>query len=180
MSELTWRRSMVLAALVLSVAALVSYARAKPAQLEAITAMDACDDLAPPAGHKVVFAAYAEGVQIYRWDGSKWNFAGPQAVLYNDEGEVVAIHYGGPTWESESGSWVKGVVSKRCTPDPDAIDWLLLDATASEGPGIFHRVSHIQRLYTEGGLSPIEPGTVVGEEARVPYAAEYVFYRKQQ
>ena len=65
----------------------------------------------------------------------------------------MAIHYGGPTWESESCSWVKGVVSKRCTHDPDAIDWLLLDATASDGPGIFHRVSHIQRLDTVGGLA---------------------------
>jgi hypothetical protein len=178
MAEVTWRRSIVLAAAVLSFAALVSLARAKTAGADA--SLEGVDDIQVPEGHKVVFAAYAEGVQIYRWDGSKWNFVGPQAMLFDDEGEVVAIHYGGPTWESESGSWVKGVVSKRCTPDPDAIDWLLLEATASEGPGIFHRVSHIQRLDTVGGLAPTVPGTVVGEEARVPYAAEYVFYRKHQ
>ena len=178
MAEVTWRRSIVLAAVVLSFAALVSLARARTAGSDA--PLEGVDDIQVPEGHKVVFAAYAEGVQIYRWDGSKWNFVGPQAMLFDDEGEVVAIHYGGPTWESESGSWVKGVVSKRSTPDPDAIDWLLLDATESEGPGIFHRVSHIQRLYTVGGLIPSDPGTVVGEEARVPYAAEYVFYWKHK
>ena len=177
MVEVTWRRSWMVAALVLAVAALVSFARSKSAES---TAMDPYEDIQVPEGYKETFAAYAEGVQIYRWNGTKWDFAGPQAVLYDNEGEVVAIHYGGPTWESESGSWVKGVVSKRSTPDPDAIDWLLLSATASEGPGIFHRVSHIQRLDTVGGLPPAEPGMVVGEEARVSYAAEYVFYRKQQ
>jgi uncharacterized protein DUF3455 len=178
MAELTWRRSFLLAALVLSFAALVSLARAN--SFAPLATLDGADDIQVPAGHKVVFAAYAEGVQVYRWNGTSWNFVRPEALLYDDEGEVVAIHYGGPTWESESGSWVKGVVSKRCTPDPNAIDWLLLDATASDGPGIFHRVSHIQRLDTVGGLPPTEPGKVVGEEARVAYAAEYVFYRKQR
>jgi hypothetical protein len=178
MAELTWRRSFLLAALVLAVAAILSLSRSTAVGSGANS--DPYEDVQVPAGYKQVFAAYAEGVQIYRWDGSKWDFVGPQAVLFDEEGEVVAIHYGGPTWESASGSWVKCAVSKRSTPDPDAIDWLLLEATASDGPGIFHRVSHIQRLDTVGGLAPAQPGEAMGEEARVPYAAEYVFYRKQQ
>src|SRR5262245_53874823 len=138
-----------------------------------------CQILQVPAGNEVAFHAYAEGVQIYRWDGSNWIFSRPEAVLYADEEEdgVVGIHYAGPTWESVSGSIVVGKVDQRCTPDPDAIPWLLLEAVHTEGPGIFHRVTFIQRLYTVGGLAPADPGTVPGEEARKPYTAEYFFYR---
>jgi hypothetical protein len=51
---------------------------------------------------------------------------------------------------------------------------------STEKPGIFHRVTYIQRLFTEGGLAPSEPGDTVGEEARVPYTAWYFFYREQR
>ena len=91
----------------------------------------------------------------------------------------VGIHYAGPTWESASGSKVVAAVVDSCTPDPDAIPWLLLKAVSSEGPGIFHRVTYIQRVFTEGGLAPADAGDFVGEEARVPYTAWYVFYREQ-
>ena len=138
-----------------------------------------CQILQVPAGNEVAFHAYAEGVQIYRWDGSSWVFSRPEAVLYANDGEngVVGIHYAGPTWESVSGSIVVGKVLQRCTPNPDAIPWLLLKAVHSEGPGIFHGVTFIQRLYTEGGKAPVSAGEFIGQEARVPYAAEYYFYR---
>ena len=42
------------------------------------------------------------------------------------ENGVVGIHYGGPTWESLSGSKVVGAVIDRATPDASAIPWLLL------------------------------------------------------
>ena len=137
-----------------------------------------CGNLAPPAGSTLVFHAYARGVQIYRWTGTSWEFVAPEAVLYQDDGEngVLATHFAGPTWKSHSGSTVVGVVTQRCTPDPDAIPWLLLKAT-SEGPGIFQGVTFIQRVNTVGGLAPTEPGEVVGEEAEVPYTADYFFYR---
>src|SRR6476646_6758058 len=54
-----------------------------------------------PQGHKVAYRAYAEGVQIYRWNGTSWVFQRPEAILYDYDGEeVVGIHYAGPTWES--------------------------------------------------------------------------------
>jgi hypothetical protein len=53
----------------------------------------------------------------------------------------------------------------------------LLGAVSSEGPGIVHRVTYIQRVNTVGGLAPADPGDVPGEVARVPYTAEYFFYR---
>jgi hypothetical protein len=136
-----------------------------------------------PAGNKVATVAYAEGVQIYRWNGTAWAFVAPEAVLYSgcdDDDEVIAIHYAGPTWESASGSKVVGAVEERWTPNPNAIPWLKLKAVSSTGPGLFHRVTYIQRLFTEGGLAPSEPGDFVGEEARVPYSAWYVFYRSHK
>jgi len=138
-----------------------------------------CRDLQVPAGNKVAFHVYAEGVQIYRWNGTSWVFEGPEAVLYADAGGhgAVGSHYAGPTWESVSGSKVVGTVLERCTPDPDAIDWLLLQARPDEGPGIFHRVTFIQRVNTVGGKAPTDPGDHVGEVARVPYTADYFFYR---
>lgn len=141
--------------------------------------LSACPDLGPPAGSKLAFHVYAAGVQIYRWNGTSWAFVAPDAQLYADAGGngLVGIHYGGPTWESVSGSKVVGAVQKRCTPDPNAIQWLLLGAVSSEGPGIFHRVAFIQRLYTAGGIAPTTSGSFVGEEARVPYTTEYYFYR---
>ena len=140
-----------------------------------------CASLDAGETNKVTMHAFAVGVQIYRWNGSAWVFVAPEAILYANEDYdgVVAIHYAGPTWESNSGSKVGGVRAAGCTPDPTAIPWLRLNGVTAEGPGIFHRVTSIQRVNTVGGIAPATPGTVVGQEARVPYKAEYVFYRAQ-
>jgi hypothetical protein len=130
------------------------------------------------AGNKVAFYAYAEGVQIWSWDGTSWVFQRPEAVLYTGNGNgIVGIHYAGPTWESASGSYVVGKVLDRATPNQSAIPWLLLEAVESAGPGIFRRVTFIQRVNTVGGLAPAAPGNFAGEVARVPYTADYYFYR---
>ena len=136
-------------------------------------------NLQVPNGNKVAFRAYAVGVQIYRWNGTNWLFVAPEAVLFADAGNhgEVAIHYAGPTWESRSGSKVVGARVAGATVDPNAIPWLLLRAVSSEGPGIFHRVTFIQRVNTTGGNAPAAPGSSAGQEARVPYTAEYYFYR---
>lgn len=133
--------------------------------------------LLPPEGSRVAFAAYAEGVQVYRWTGTTWSFVGPEAVLYDEDGEVVGVHYAGPAWETVSGSKVVGAVVERATPDPTAIPWLLLKAVSADGPGVLGRVTYVQRLYTTGGLAPAGHGEEVGELARVPYTAYYYFYR---
>lgn len=137
------------------------------------------EELQVDAGHKVAFHTYAAGVQVYRWDGTSWVFVGPEALLFADPAarSVVGIHYGGPTWESSSGGKVVGAVVERATPNPDAIPWLKLAATPDGGPGIFSGVTFIQRVNTVGGKAPAAPGAAMGEEARVPYTAEYFFYR---
>jgi Protein of unknown function (DUF3455) len=137
-----------------------------------------CDRL-QLSGEKVAFHVYAQGVQIYRWDGTSWVFVAPAATLFADanyHGEV-GIHYAGPTWESHSGGKVIASRLEGCTPDPTAIPWLLLQTVSTEGPGIFDRVTYIHRVNTTGGLAPTAPGPSIGAEVEVPYTAEYYFYR---
>jgi uncharacterized protein DUF3455 len=137
-----------------------------------------CDEINVPEGSKLVFRAYAEGVQIYQWDGTTWAFGGPSASLYADAAGTATIgtHYDGPTWESNSGSLVVGRLNTPCEVGTADIPWLLLDGIRSEGPGIFHRVAFIQRVNTVGGRAPTTAGSP-GEVRNVPYTAEYFFYR---
>jgi hypothetical protein len=145
---------------------------------------EGCSSIQVEAGNEVAFHAYAIGVQIYRWNGSAWTLLAPDAKLYADAGYngKVGFHYGGPTWESNSGSKVIAarVPNTGCTPDTTAVAWLLLKKVSTDGPGIFSNVTFIQRVNTTGGLAPTTPGTTVGEEKRVPYTAEYYFYRAEE
>ena len=136
-------------------------------------------EIAVPAGHKVHFQGYAQGVQIYTWDGSSWGASVPEATLFDQDGNVVGSHYQGPTWESNSGSKVVGtVVPPRVTVDPDSIPWLRLSAAHTEGPGIFAATTFVQRVNTVGGKAPALPGNFVGQVVRVPYASDYFFFRE--
>jgi hypothetical protein len=49
---------------------------------------------------------------------------------------------------------------------------------STEGPGIFANTTYIQRVNTSGGKAPSEAGVFVGQVARVPYTADYYFYRQ--
>jgi len=132
-----------------------------------------------PDGNKVHFHTYAEGVQIYSWNGSSWVFVAPEAVLFDGDENIVGVHYAGPTWESNSGSKVVGArVASAPSPNASSIPLLLLAATTAEGPGVFARTTYIQRVNTVGGVAPSAPGASVGEQARVFYTAEYFFYRE--
>jgi hypothetical protein len=138
-----------------------------------------CDEVNVPDGYRLGALAYALGVQVYRWSGTNWAFVGPEATLYADAcyESVVGIHYAGPTWEANDGSKVVASRIAGCAPIRGIIPWLRLGATRNEGSGRFARVAQIQRLNTIGGVAPAEPGQAIGEEARVPYTAEYYFYR---
>ncbi len=161
---------------------IASPAAAEPGNDNRAPDLGDCGDLQPPEGHKVALYAYAEGVQIWGWNGTSWVFLRPEAVLFAGDGSngVVGSHFAGPTWETNSGSYVVGMVDKRCTPDTSAIPWLLLKAVDSDGPGVLDGVTYIQRVNTVGGLAPSEPGEFPGDVARVPYTADYFFYRQHQ
>jgi hypothetical protein len=147
-----------------------------------------------PEGNKVSFHGYAVGVQIYvatasstSPSGFSWTFNAPEAVLYDTDGNTVAIHYAfaGPTrpaWETDSGSRVVGIRTvPPVTVTPNSIPWLILSADPDNtiGPGILAHTTYIQRVNTVGGLAPAAPPTQLGQEARVTYTAEYFFYRQE-
>jgi len=178
-TEPAWRAHAFKVILILLVLSVISPAAVCADDNSRAPDLGNCQRLHAPEGNKVAFHVYAEGVQIYRWNGTTWTFVAPEATLFADAGGngVVGTHYVGPTWESNSGSKVRGLVLERCTADPTAIPWLLLRAVSPEGPGIFHQVTYIQRVNTVGGIAPTSPGNFSGEEARVPYTAEYFFYR---
>jgi hypothetical protein len=140
-----------------------------------------CDRVRVPEGNKLHSSVFAEGVQIYKWNGASWVLVEPAATLFADAdyNGKVGKHYVGPTWESNSGSKVVGARLYGCSPDPNSIAWVLLEAVSTSGPGIYSPVTYIQRLNTKGGLPPSGPGSFVGEMVQIPYTAEYYFYREQ-
>ena len=153
-------------------------------------APDVPAELQVPADNKVQFHAYAVGVQIYVCQNTSstetpqytWVFKAPEAWLFDADGNVVGTHYAGPTWESLSGSLVVGARKAGVPVDSSAIPWLLLSAKSTDGPGIFARTTWIQRVNTTGGLAPTSgcDADHLNQEARVPYTAEYYFYRSTQ
>jgi hypothetical protein len=121
-------------------------------------------------------AYQGEGVQIYQCTPEgRWAFQSPRASLRDDNGNLAAEHFAGPTWQAADGSTVVGRKIAESTPDPDAVPWLLLEAASNTGNGIFSAVRFIQRLATAGGTAPTESchGSALIE---VPYTALYVFY----
>ncbi len=154
-------------------------ATATPALADDTRAPEVPAQIAVGDGFQVHFHGFGVGVQIYTWNGTSWGTAVPAATLFDDEGNVVAIHFAGPTWESNSGSKVVGALPPvAVTVDTNAIPWLKLQALTAEGPGIFADTKFIQRVDTTGGKAPSADGDFVGQVARVPYTADYYFYRQ--
>ena len=171
--NLTW------AVLTLLLLALVAPVEAGPGHDNQPPDLGNYQNLQVPAGNELFLQTYGVGVQIYTWTGTSWSFVSPEALLFSDSGyhDLVGFHFAGPTWEGLDGSAVVGTVDESCSPNPAAIPWLLVDSTSNEGHGLFQRVTFIQRLFTVGGKAPSVPGAVAGQVARVPYSAEYFFYR---
>jgi hypothetical protein len=127
--------------------------------------------------NKVQLHGFGVGFQVYTWDGLTWTGPVPDATLFDTEGNIVADHFAGPSWQSPSGSLVVGTVTGKITMDLTAIPWVRLVPVLKEGPGVFADVTFIQRVNTVGGKAPATNGTVIGQIAAVPYTADYFFYR---
>lgn len=140
-------------------------------------------ELRPPEGAKLILYAFAKGDQIYSCKQQNaqysWTLKAPEAQLLDQGGQVLGRHFAGPSWEVSDKSSVTGkVVVHADSPDKDAIPWLLLTAVDHSGNGLLSNVSNIQRQNTKGGKAPSTgcDGSHVGEETRVPYSANYLFY----
>ena len=145
------------------------------------------DLIKAPAGEELLLIARAKGFQIYvcRVDAAgqpAWTLKAPEAFLYDEQGDVLGKHFGGPTWKHNDGSEICGkMAAKVDAPDPGAIPWLLLNVTDHSGSGVFSRVTTIQRIHTAGGLAPAA-GCTSGDlekEFKSGYSADYYFYRRR-
>jgi hypothetical protein len=144
-------------------------------------------DIQVPAGNKLFLVGHAVGVQIYSCslgsNGYAWTLVAPRADLYGDNGNLVAVHFAGPTWRAQDGSQVLGRREKGVVVDPDAIPWLLLSA-AKTTPGRdgdrLVDTTFVQRIATTGGLAPAAgdcSAATVGTTFESPYTADYDFWK---
>ena len=138
-----------------------------------------------PPGNVLFLRAYGRGVQKYTCPVSATSAAVPHAILlvgHGKEGDLVAIHFAGPTWQALDGSLVVGDAAKAThvpAPDRNGVDWLLLPARSTSGNGLFSKVTYIQRLYTDGGKPPASCD-LNQTEVLVKYSAQYLFYVPSQ
>jgi len=132
-----------------------------------------------------VLRAIGKGDQVYlcKLDGSRysWTFKEPHAELFDEKGKRIGRHFAGPSWQLEDESRVTGkVVAHADAPAADAVPWLLLAAVDHSGAGLMDNVTDIQRLNTRGGKAPANgcDAQHVGEESRVAYSADYLFFSR--
>ncbi len=143
-------------------------------------------ELEPPAGHVVHSVLKARGVQLYRCASGSWTLVEPAAsltgVVLRPAKKVTALHYRGPSWQSDQdGSLVEADAASAVrapSRHPDSIPQLRLTARESRGGGLFGAVTYIQRLDTVGGVAPAGPCTGSATDA-VAYRAVYRFFVKK-
>jgi hypothetical protein len=147
----------------------------------ASTAREVPAKLMPPAGVVKIGSYLGKGVQIYSCTvhdtAPAWTLKAPEAELTDANGAVFAKHYAGPTWEAADGSKAVGkLIETAPSPVAGAVPWLLLSATSS-GAGALSGTRFVQRIHTAGGAAPSGACPEPGAEQRIPYSADYVFYR---
>jgi len=170
------------------------------------------NDIPPPnvptnltveAGNNPFLIAGAAGTQNYvclpSATGIKWTLFGPQATLFDDQGEQILTHFlssnadegGTPraTWQHSrdtSSVWAMAIADSSDSNyvAPGAIPWLLLrvvgKADGPTGGGKMTQTTFIQRVNTAGGVAPAagcHAPKDVGKRVLVPYTTDYVFYR---
>lgn len=172
------------------------------------------DRITPPAvpaeievssAYKLFFFGHAVGTQNYMCapaatlSGVDWFFTGPQATLFDANGEQVATHFLSknplrddalqPAWQHSRDSskvWARrlnGSVDAAYVA-PDAIEWLLLEVTGPQagatGGDKLTAAVRIQRVNTVGGMKPPAgecTAATINTRKFVAYQADYYFYK---
>jgi hypothetical protein len=126
----------------------------------------------------------------------------PQATLFDDEGKQIITHFfspnpaeGGtvrPAWQDSKDTsrvWAMMAQATHTSSDPayvqpGAVAWLLLtvvgNQTGPSGGDRLTKTTFIHRVNTSGGPAPTTGcGSTadLGNQAFVPYTADYYFYR---
>jgi len=146
----------------------------------------ALKQLTPGPDYVASLALRGQGELLYESTSQgTWQLKGGDAELWNIDPEnplarkPPLVRLGdGNTWTASDGSTIIGEVQKTISsPDPTAASWTLFRISAHRGNGILSDVAYVQCAFTEKGLPPTEPSARLGEVRRIPYEANYVFYR---
>ena len=147
-----------------------------------------------PSGAGVAYVLFTPEATLFGEDGGQvitHNFS-PNPFEPNTDPKVVANGTIRATWQYRDTSivWAKlhatdKTGSGAVTVDQQAIAWLLLDGVGSQsgptGGDKLKDTTFVQRLNTTGGLAPstgCSSLTDAGNQAFVPYTADYFFYQK--
>jgi hypothetical protein len=148
-----------------------------------VAAQQVPKQIQPPAKEQLLLQVHAKGDQVYtcKSDAAQftWTLKAPDAQLFDKDGKPFGKHFAGPSWEASDGSRVTGkAVANAPSPDPDSIPWLLDNIVSHDGSDVLSRVTTVQRLNTKGGKAPATgcDASHAGQELRVPYSADYLFY----
>ena len=177
-------------------------------------ALRAADRITPPAvpnglevdsAFKPFLVGHAFGTQNYvcataaTATGLDWLFIGPQATLFDADGEQVVTHFFSKnparanaiqaTWQHSRDSSAVWATRFNGSSDPNfvaagAIEWLLLDMSGIQvGPTGGDKLvgtKFIQRVNTVGGVKPPSSectASTINTRRFVSYEADYFFYR---
>lgn len=144
------------------------------------------DAVAVPEGNQKAFTTMAQGTVAWVCKdadmGAAWTFAGPAAVLSDEDGNPVISYYGPPaTWEAMDGSKVTGTQLATAPAGDGNIPYQLVEANPSEKDGWLKDTTYIQRLNLDGGAAP-QTGCGaddIGKKVLVAYTGEYVFWKAE-
>jgi hypothetical protein len=145
-----------------------------------------------PSGAGVAYVLFTPEATLFGDDGGQaithYFSPNPNPFDPNTDPKVVADGAIRATWQHRDTSTVWAKVHQpngAVTVDPKAIAWLLLDVVGAQngptGGDKLTATTFIQRLNTSGGLAPstgCASLTDVGNQAFVPYTADYFFYQK--
>jgi hypothetical protein len=146
-----------------------------------------------PSGAGVAYVLFTPQATLFGDDGRQiiTHYFSPNLSTNppepNTDPKVVADGAIRVTWQDKDSSivWAKlHQPNGSVTVDQDAVAWLLLDKTGVQagptGGDKLTKTTFIQRLSTTGGLAPktgCSSLTDAGNQAFVPYTADYFFYR---
>ncbi len=144
-------------------------------------------DIRVPAGHQAVLEARGVGELQYECQAtslSPWQYAwlprDRSIELRDSANNTITLARSARSWVHRDGSEL--VVREFVEVDNGAPNLPLQRARveASKLPGTLSNISYIQRIRTVGGLPSVRncSSAELGMRVRVPYEADYVFWRQ--
>ena len=137
-----------------------------------------------PADVEEYLRLTARGVQVFRCERVEtvylWRFVQPDAQLFDSRGRAVATHGADFSFRHIDGSALAThIVAYEDIPNVKDLRPVLMAATSS-GKGAFAAAVDVARIENNGGLPPAScKSGDVGRVLRVPFTADFVFFRKR-